>query len=355
MTNVNDLLQRPVAVIGGAGFVGLHVCRDLLSRGAAVMVADAFMHGERSRQAAAALPAAVGQLRVVECDARTYDPLVMLARGHDLVINLATVCVRDCLADPVLNGRAVWDLGAAPPFAVAMAGSRRYVYVSSSEVYGEAVAGPLHEGCLPRPQTAYGAAKLAGEHMAEAARLQHGLDVIVVRPFNAYGPGCHVGGVAGEAIPRWIAQAHRQQPVTVHGDGQQTRDFTFVTDLARGIVEAALSDAAVNTGPVNLCSGVEGTMIDIARDVIDVVAMARLDAVPDHGQIVVQHETYEMLRGAARPADLRRQVGCNARARVLIGWEPRVAWDEGLRLTRDDVLARLVAGEVADVPERTWA
>lgn len=341
---MSEALKGPVAVIGGAGFIGLHVCRDLLARGFSVMVADNFSHGSASRRAAEALTDRPGQLRVVDADARDLAMLTILLRGHDVAINLATVCIRASLTDPTGVSADVNAIGAAVPFACARAGVRRYVYVSSSEIYGEATEGPLHEGSVPRPQTTYGAAKLAGEHYANSARLMHGIEVVVVRPFNAYGAGSHIAGVAGEAIPRWIAQIARGESLTVHGDGAQTRDFTYVTDLARGIVDAALCDAMVNTGPVNLCSGVEHSMLDVSLDIatmVGPVALARGAGMP------------RKAHGGSRPADLRRQVGSAARARAILGWEPRVSWGDGLDKTRADVLARVAAGE-NEVPERTW-
>lgn len=337
---MSELLKRPVAVVGGAGFIGLHVCRELKSRGASVVVIDKFIHGERSRRAAEEIGAAVYDL-----DARDGAGMLSTLGGSDLAINLATVCVRASLADPTGVAADVNALGAVPAFACARAGVRRYVYVSSSEVYGEATEGPLHEGSVPRPMTTYGAAKLAGEHYANAARLMHGIEVVVVRPFNAYGVGSHIGGVAGEAIPRWIAQVACGESLTVHGDGAQTRDYSYVTDIARGIVDAALSTAMVCTGAVNLCSGVERSMLNVALDVASMVGPVALA----HGA-GMPHKSHD----GPRPADLRRQVGCASRARTILGWEPRVSWGDGLDKTRADVLARVAAGE-NEVPERTWA
>lgn len=331
--------ERPVAVVGGAGFIGLRVCRELRARGFVPWVLDTFRHGTESRRAAQDIAGAVARV-----DAREVEPVASAIKGQSIpiLINLATVSVRESLGDPCRAAANISAIGAAVPEACALAGVGRYVYVSSSEVYGEAAEGPLHESCVPRPCTVYGAAKLAGEHYAEVTRLRHGLEVVIVRPFNAYGPGAHIGGAAGEAIPRWIAQAARGDALTIHGDGQQTRDYTCVEDLARGIVDAALSDATVNTGPINLCSGVERSALSVARDVAGLAERDPMKrAVGPTGQ--------------PRPCDLRRQVGSAARAATLLGWSLRVSWEDGLRRTREDVLARLAAGESADVPERTWA
>jgi len=322
-----DFLAKPVALVGGAGFLGLHVGRELKQHGASVRIVDEMCHGEASRIEAAK----IGEVR--HADVRGYTKAIEVLNGCGLVINLATLCVRRSLGSPVFAAEYIGALGSVVPFAAAKVGARRYVYVSSSEIYGEAIAGPLHEESLPRPQTAYGAAKLAGEHYATVARLTHGIEAVIVRPFNVYGPGCHIEGMAGEAIPRFVAQAHRGGPIRLHGDGLQTRDFTYVVDAARGIVGAALSDAVVNTGPVNLASGVERTIVSIAREIATRFGVG-------------------VECGAPRPCDLRRQVGCATRAQAILGWSPTVAWSDGLQRTVDDVLGRLHGAEM--IPEKTW-
>ena len=334
--NLMKTQARPVAVIGGAGFIGLHVCRELRRRDIEPWIVDTHPHLERSREAARAVAGAV-------CPANVRDEgevaRAISGSGITLVINLATVSVRYSLREPHLSAANLIAVGSAVPLACVAAGVVRYVYVSSSDIYGEAVDGPLRESNLPHPRTIYGAGKLAGEHCAAVIGIRHGLEITIVRPFNVYGPGCHIGGTAGEAIPRWIAQVARGESLTIHGDGAQTRDYTFVEDIARGIVDAALSNAAANSGPINLCSGVERSVLDIAR------AVAQFDATKQVPMPV---------GGAPRPCDLRRQVGCAARAQSTLRWEPRVSWEEGLRRTREDVLARLAGGEWADVPEKTW-
>jgi UDP-glucose 4-epimerase len=306
--DLHSLTNTRVAVLGGAGFIGRHVVRELLNRGAAVRVVDTLVHG-----AADELDA---ELHVV--DVRDEEALVSSLRTCQLVINMATVNVRKSLREPTVTGRAVADIGCVPPFAAVRAGCSRYAYVSSSEIYGGAWDGPILETALPKPQTTYGAGKLAGEHFASCAMTMHDLETIIVRPFNAYGPGCHLSGDAAEIIARAVIATRRGEPVVVNGDGLQTRDFTHVYDIARGIVDAVLTDACVNIGPVNLAAGIGLTVNEIVQ------------AVGARG-----------VHGPPRLGDLRRQLGNAERAMGLFGWRPRISWKDGLEQTVQDVTRRL--------------
>lgn len=235
------------------------------------------------------------------------------------MINLATINVREAVFRPAAVCSEITALGSVPPYACAQAGIKRYVYIASSEIYGDATESALNEQSLPRPKTTYGAGKLAGEHAAAAARASLGLDTIVVRPFNAYGPGCHLEGIASELIARTILRNCRKEPILIHGSGTQTRDYTHVHDLARGIVDAAVCDALVGTGPINLASGIE-------RSVTEIVTELAPNGMIEHGE--------------PRPGDLTRQVGNASRAATILGWSPKIPWEIGLEETIQDVLRR---------------
>jgi UDP-glucose 4-epimerase len=162
------------------------------------------------------------------------------------------------------------------------------------------------------PRTVYGASKLAGECYARAFHRTYGLPTVVVRPFNTYGPRCHHEGDSGEVIPKFLLRCMAGQPLIIFGDGEQTRDFTFVSDTARGIVAAGLTEAALGC-TINLGSGQETSMNELAAAVGRVV-----------GGVV------ETVQADARPGDVRRLCAAAAKARELLGFSPQIDLIAGL-------------------------
>lgn len=303
-----DLVDKKVAVVGGAGFIGLHICRELIGRGAKVHILDRMLHPGSYKVAESIAPLTMINVIDTELD----------LKGFDIVLNLATRNVRESLIFPIVMCSEINAIGSVVPYKALRDKVSRYVYVSSSEIYGDATHGGFHEGSLPQPKTAYGVAKLAGEHYARCVQVL-GLATVVVRPFNAYGPGCHLHGSSAELIARVVQRHKRGEEITVHGHGLQTRDFTHVRDLARGIVDATAHDACVNTGPINLCSGEE-------RSVIDVI-----------GSLSPEIKT---VNGPGRPGDLTRQVGDASKAATILGWSPTISWEDGLQETVSDIISR---------------
>jgi UDP-glucose 4-epimerase len=168
------------------------------------------------------------------------------------------------------------------------------------------------------PMTVYGASKLAGECYTRAFHRTYGYPTVVVRPFNTYGPRCHHEGDSGEVIPKFLLRYMAGRPMVIFGDGTQTRDFTYVSDVASGILLAGLSDDAVGQ-TINLGSGCEITINELAREVAAVAG--RQDAVVIHDD--------------PRPGDTLRLWADIAKARRLLGFEPRVTLRDGLTRLRD--------------------
>ncbi len=299
---------------GGAGFIGSELVRQLHATGAEVVVVDNLSTGRQENLAN------VGgeRVRLVVADVRDERRVIEAMRGVEVVFHLACRGVRHSLHSP----RESHDVNATGALAVLeaarRAGVRRLVYVSSSEVYGSVRWAPMTEDHPTYPTTVYGASKLAGEGYARAYHRAYGFPAVVVRPFNAYGPRCHHEGDSGEVIPKFVLRALAGRPMVIFGDGLQTRDFTFVTDTARGILLAAQVDEAVGE-TINLGSGQEITVNALAEEVAAVTGRRLADVVHD----------------APRPGDIRRLCADPMKARRLLRFEPRIGLREGLARVRD--------------------
>jgi UDP-glucose 4-epimerase len=304
-----------VLVTGGAGFIGSHLTDHLAALGCRVTVLDNLVNGRRENLAAAL---ATGRVELVVGDITDPATCDRVVPGHDVVFHLACLGVRASLHDPFSNHQ-VNALGSLQLLAAARrAATRRFIYISTSEVYGKALTFPLTEAATTWPTTVYGGSKLAGEHYAAAYHECYGLPTIRIRPFNNYGPRAHFEGDSGEVIPRFMLRALAGQPPVVFGDGSHTRDFLFVQDCAEAIVQIASTDSLVG-GLVNLGYGEEIRIGDLGRLVLE--ATGRTDL--------------KIEFAAERPGDVPRLWVDPARLRAATGWKPRTPLAEGLRLTLD--------------------
>lgn len=293
-------------VIGGAGFIGSSLVRTLLAEGP-VRVLDDFSTGSGKNLEG------LSGVDVVEASILDDATTSRALRGVDVVFHLACLGVRHSIEHPFEN-HAVNALGTLNVLeASRQAGVGRFVYVSTSEVYGTAVAVPMGEDHPTRPHTVYGAAKLAGESYARAYSLTYRFPTVVVRPFNAFGPRSHHEGDSGEVIPKFLIRAMNGIPPIIFGDGLQTRDFTFVDDTARAIGAAGVADGVIGE-TINVGSGEEITINELARLILKVTG--RTDLVPTH---------YD-----SRPGDVLRLYADSGRAEELLGWGPEVELADGI-------------------------
>jgi len=299
-----------MVVTGGAGFIGSHVVDRLVEGDHEVLVIDDFSVGREEN-----LDQHAGNPRVMveHADVRDRQAMTRLLRGADTVFHLAVQCLRVSLYDPLL----VHDVNATGTLITCLAaleaGIKRFVYVSSSEVYGTAVSAPMNEDHPLRPVTPYAASKLAGEAYALSFARTHDLPVIVVRPFNTYGPRAHDEGPSAELIPRLVIQALCDVPPTIFGDGEQTRDFIWVEDTALGIVRAGESDELLGLA-INIARGEEVTVNRVAGIILRSLGRERLG----------------IAHAPERPGDVRRHVAGTGLARRLLGFTPAVSIDEGI-------------------------
>jgi UDP-glucose 4-epimerase len=302
--------SRMVALVtGGAGFIGSELVRQLAIEDAKVVVVDNLVNGRRENLEG--LP--IDQVQLVVADIRDRDRMVDLIYGADIVFHLACLGVRHSIHSPSENHEVNATATLNLLCAARAAGVKRFVYVSSSEVYGTARWVPMTEEHPTYPMTVYGASKLAGECYTRAFYNTYGYPSVIVRPFNAYGPYCHHEGDSGEVIPKFLLRCLAARPLVVFGDGTQTRDFTYVSDTARGILLAGFAETAAGQ-TFNLGSGSEICINDLAHEVARAVARPSAQVIHDD----------------PRPGDVLRLYADIGKARQLLSFEPMVTLQAGL-------------------------
>jgi dTDP-glucose 4,6-dehydratase len=297
-------------VTGGAGFLGSHLCEALLDAGTDVVCLDTFLtSGPQNVEHLLDRPG----FRLRECDVTDY---VHVAGDVDLVLHFASPASPvDYLKLP-LQTLKVGATGTWNALGLARAKGARLVLASTSEVYGDPQVHPQPETYWGHvnpigPRGVYDEAKRYAEALTTAYRQTHGVDTAIVRIFNTFGPRMRPND--GRAIPTFIRQALAGEPLTVTGDGSQTRSVCYVDDLVTGILALAASGLP---GPVNIGNPAERTVREIAEDVRTVTGSTA------------------PLAFVERPVDdpqVRRPD--TTLARDLLGWEPRTSWLDGLERT----------------------
>jgi UDP-glucose 4-epimerase len=290
------------AVVGGAGFIGSNLVDALVARGDDVVVVDNLSTGYRTNLNMAA--------RLIECDIATdSERLTSALHGRDVVFLTAALArVPRSIEDPV-GTHKVNVTGALRVLKAAVdAGVRRVVYSSSSSVYGDQPTLPLTEDMTPNPLNPYACQKLMVEIYARNFARIYGLETVCLRYFNVYGPRQVTEGAYRLVIGIFMDQRQRGEPLTIHGDGLQTRDFTWVGDVVRANIMAGDSSRVGKGEPINVGAGTE-------------VPIARI------AELIGGPVVYQPPRGF----DERYKRAGIDRARELLGWEPMVQIEEGMR------------------------
>lgn len=307
-------MSRRVLVTGGAGFIGSELVRQLAAQGMSVRVADNLVNGKREN-----LEGLLGSnVELITADVRDLKSVSSLLGDAEIVFHLACLGVRHSIHSPIENQEVNATATLELLNLSRSKGVKRFVYVSTSEVYGTVNTVPISEDHPTLPCTVYGASKLAGEAYTRAFWQTYDYPTVVVRPFNAYGPRCHHEGDSGEVIPKFMLRCLAGKPMLIFGDGTQTRDFTFVSDTAAGILAAGLSDATVGQ-TINLGSGKEIEIRALANIIADIAG--RPDA--------------KISFTEARPGDVRRLLADTSKAQQALSFKPSVALREGLTRLRD--------------------
>jgi UDP-glucose 4-epimerase len=318
-----ERMAERVLVTGGAGFIGSHVADRYVAEGYEVTVLDNLSSGCRENVPAAAT--------LVEADVRSPEARELLAGGGFAVLNhhAAQMDVRVSVQDPVFDADTN-VMGLLNLLEGARAGGvRRVVFASSGGVvYGESDALPHGESAPKLPVSPYGVSKLSSEYYLAAYGMVHGLETVALRYANVYGPRQSPHGEAG-VVAIFGSRLLAGQPLTVFGDGEQTRDYVFVGDVVNANLAAtrwsAPAVASLDDRAFNVGTATEVSVNTLARSMIDAVG-ARAE---------VQH-------APARPGELLRSSVDFAKAKRELGWRPQVALAEGLKRTYD-----WLAGETA--------
>jgi nucleoside-diphosphate-sugar epimerase len=295
-------------VTGGAGFIGSHIVDRLRARGDEVRILDDFSSGKREN-----VPQGV---EVVEGSVADLETAQRAVAGCDFVIHQAAIpSVPRSVKDPVSSNRANVDGTLNMLVAARDTGVKRLVFAGSSSVYGESAVLPKREDMRPAPLSPYALQKLIGEQYCQMFTRLYGLETVTTRYFNVFGPRQQPGSPYSGVISLFIEALAQGKAPMVHGDGRQTRDFTFVGDVVTGVLKAAEAPGAAGE-VINVAAGGRISLTELIRNI----------------QMVLKTDV-EPVFGPVREGDVRDSQADIAKARQLLGFTPTVPFDEGLRET----------------------
>ncbi len=304
-------MGRLYLVTGGAGFIGSHIVEELVRRGERVRVVDNLSTGKREN-----LQHLMGEIEFMEGDLRDLDTAMKSVEGADFVLHQAAVpSVPRSIKDP--KGVTEHNVNGTLHLLIAARNGdvKRVVYASSSSVYGDSPLLPKVEDFLPSPLSPYAASKLAGEYYCQVFYQVYSLETICLRYFNVFGPRQDPLSPYAAVISKFINLAFGKEPLVVYGDGEQTRDFSFVANVVQANLLACEAE------------GVAGETLNVGCG--DRISLNQL--VEELKKIIDPGLNVEY--AAPRPGDVKHSLASIEKARELLGYEPGVPFAEGLRRT----------------------
>jgi nucleoside-diphosphate-sugar epimerase len=308
-------------VTGGGGFIGSNLVEAILGRGESVRVVDNFATGRRQNleQAPRWAEAGSGRYELIEADIRDLEACRKAVSGCDYVLHQAAIpSVQRSVQDP-LTTNAVNVTGTLNLLVAARdAEVRRFVMASSSSLYGESETLPKVETMAPAPISPYGLQKLAGESYLGIFHRLYGTPTVALRYFNVFGPRQDPGSEYSAVIPRFIAAIRGGKRPTIYGDGEQTRDFTYIENVVEANLAACAAGAAALGGAYNIACGERISLNDLVRILAGFAGRA-VD--PEYA--------------AHRPGDIKHSLAGIEKARSLLGFDPKVTVRDGLKRTWD--------------------
>jgi nucleoside-diphosphate-sugar epimerase len=296
-------------VTGGAGFIGSHLVEALLRRGETVRIADNFSTGKREN-----IPA--GQVEVMEGDLSDGAVAARAVEGCDFVLHQAAIpSVPRSVKDPLTSHRANVDATLNVLLAARAAAVRRVVYAGSSSAYGDTAVLPKREDMKPQPLSPYALQKLVGEQYCQLFSRLYGLETVTIRYFNVFGPRQDPASPYSGVISLFTKAFAEHRSPMIHGDGKQTRDFTYVSDVVQGVLLACHAPSASGE-VINVANGGRVSLLELVRELQTIFCS---DIQPTFG--------------STREGDVRDSQADIFKARQLLGFSPSVSFEDGLRQT----------------------
>ncbi len=299
-------------VTGAAGFIGSSLAAALLARGERVRGLDNFATGKRENLER------IPGMELIEGDVADLATARAACRGIEVIFHEAAIpSVPRSVADPIGSNQANVVGTVNLLVAAQEAGVQRIVYAASSSAYGNNPSLPKREDFLPAPLSPYAVAKLAGEHYLAAFHAVHGMTTVSLRYFNVFGPHQDAASAYAAVLAKFINAMLDGEPPQVHGDGEQSRDFTYIDNVVAGNLLAAAAPAAAVAGQViNVATGTRITLnqvLELLRPMLGYQGEVRY--------------------GPPRAGDVQHSLADISRAQRLLGYQPRVSFAEGLERT----------------------
>ncbi|MEX0656161.1 MAG: SDR family NAD(P)-dependent oxidoreductase [Nitrosopumilaceae archaeon] len=323
---LSDLQNKEILVTGGAGFIGSEVTKQLSNLGAKITVLDNLSSGKE--QYIDGLP----NVNLIKADLLNDEQIKSAVKNKDYIINLAAL---PFIPDSYYYPKEFFEVNVNATIALALAvikekKAKRFIHISSSEIYGNARYIPMDENHPTTPQSTYAVSKLAGDRVVFTMHKEHNLPSVIIRPFNSFGPNITQPYI----IPEIISQALRENEVIL-GNINSKRDFTFVSDTARAIILSLITEGVVGE---TLNVGSERSIS--IKDVVSIIA-----------EILNKDITISIDPSRFRPYDVDTLVCDFGRAFRLMGWKPETSIKDGLEITIDWIKKN---GTDLKIPFKGW-
>ena len=327
--------DKNVLITGGAGFIGSELCSQISKVCKKLIIIDNLVNGKFSN----VKNLLNNNIIFYDLDIRDGVKIEKIIKDIDIVFHLACLGVRHSIHSPFENH----EVNASATLNLLKTSSlnkvKKFIYISTSEVYGNNITPPIAEKHPTFPATVYGSSKLAAEAYARSYWNTYNFPVVIIRPFNSYGPNSHHEGDSGEVIPKFILRCILDEPMIIHGDGKQTRDFTFVEDTARGILLGGMNKFLLGK-TVNIGYGKEVTILDLAKLI----------------KSLIPNSKSKIIKSDPRPGDVLRLISDNSLAQGTLKYKPKISLSKGLKKLIDwygndkDKLKKLLNEEI----EKNW-